>query len=65
MLLALILMLVTLGREYARNADRKPIVRKVKPQPIWLLGQAEPGIKGEITPQPLIDGQDPVTKKDP
>ena len=48
MLFALILMLVKLGKEYARNSDRKPIVRKAKPEPIWLHGQAEPTHDGEM-----------------
>ena len=65
MLLALIMMLVTLGKEYARNADRKPIIRKAKPDPIWLHGQAEPRLNGEIKPQLEIDVEEPVTKKVP
>jgi hypothetical protein len=51
MLFALILMLVTLGKEYARNADRKPMARKAKPEPIWLQGQAEPILDGDMRPQ--------------
>jgi len=51
MLFALILMLVTLGKEYARNADRKAIVRKAKPDPIWLQGQHDPSLEGEMRPQ--------------
>jgi hypothetical protein len=64
MLIALIMMLVTLGKDYARNADRKPIVRKAKPEPIWLHGQAEPRLSGEIKPQPLIE-EEPVMKRAP
>jgi hypothetical protein len=65
MLLALIMMLVTLGKEYARNADREPIVRKVKPDQIWLYGQAELRLHKEIKPQLEIDVEEPVTKKVP
>ena len=55
MLVGLILMLVTLTREYAKHADRKPLVRRGKPEPIWLHGQAELSTYGEMRPQPLIE----------